>query len=86
MCLQILRGMLCADLIGFHFFEYARHFLVTCKRLLGLEHSFRRGGTLGIDFGGRNVLVRIGHVNIMYENLQRALCESPCTRMAARIR
>lgn len=78
--------MLCADLIGFHFFEYARHFLVTCKRVLGLEYSFRRGGLLAIDFGGRSVFVRIGHVHIMYSNLQKALEESNCSTKAEAIR
>ena len=34
---ELLRGMLNADLVGFHIFEYARHFLTCCKRLLGLE-------------------------------------------------
>lgn len=83
---EILRGVLCADLIGFHFFEYARHFLVTCKRLLGLEYSFRRGGLLAIDFGGRSVFVRIGHVHVMYSNLQRALEQSSCPIKADAIR
>ncbi|KAL8430647.1 hypothetical protein Efla_005132 [Eimeria flavescens] len=83
---ELVRGMLCADLIGFHFFEYARHFLVTCKRLLGLEYSFRRGGLLAIDFGGRSVFVRIGHVHVMYSSLQKALEESACSATAEAIR
>lgn len=78
--------MLCADLIGFHFFEYARHFLVTCRRLLGLEFSFRRGGLLAIDFGGRSVFVRVGHVHIMYNNLQQALLDANCSAAAEAIR
>ncbi|CDJ26829.1 hypothetical protein EAH_00068420, partial [Eimeria acervulina] len=82
----ILRGMLCADLIGFHFFEYARHFLVACKRLLGLEYSFRRGGLLAIDCGGRSVFVRIGHVHIMYNALSEALQNSHCSALADNIR
>ena len=31
---DLLRGILGADQIGFHLFEYARHFLTTCRRLL----------------------------------------------------
>lgn len=84
--LQLLRGVLCADLIGFHFFEYARHFLVACKRLLGLEYSFRRGGLLAIDFGGRSVFVRIGHVHVMYTSLLKAVEESDCSKRAEQIR
>ncbi|CEL98035.1 unnamed protein product [Vitrella brassicaformis CCMP3155] len=72
---EILRGMLCADLIGFHFFEYARHFLVACKRLLGIEHHCRMGGFLGLEYGGRSVMLRIGHVHIQYDDL-RTMIES----------
>ncbi|KAL0246595.1 hypothetical protein GEMRC1_007807 [Eukaryota sp. GEM-RC1] len=32
---QILEGMLAADVIGFHTFSYVRHFLSSCQRLLG---------------------------------------------------
>lgn len=37
---QILRGMLGSDLIGFHSFSYARHFLSSLLRILGLEQDF----------------------------------------------
>ena len=35
-----LRGLLGADLIGFHTYDYERHFLSSARRLLGLEVSF----------------------------------------------
>lgn len=35
----ILQGVLAADLIGFHTYDYARHFLSVCTRILGLEAS-----------------------------------------------
>jgi len=34
---EILEGMLGSDLIGFHTYDYARHFLSACQRVLGLE-------------------------------------------------
>lgn len=37
---QVLEGLLGADLIGFHSFSYTRHFLSSLLRLLGLEHEF----------------------------------------------
>ncbi|OII75243.1 trehalose-6-phosphate synthase [Cryptosporidium ubiquitum] len=46
---ELLRSMLMADLIGFHFFPYAKQFLSSCKRLLGLDHYFKPGGLIGID-------------------------------------
>ena len=39
---EILRGLLGADLLGFHVYEYARHFLHACTHLLGSEvHPLR---------------------------------------------
>ena len=37
---EILEGLLGADLIGFHTYDYERHFLSSVRRLLGLEVSF----------------------------------------------
>jgi len=37
---EILRGMLGADLIGFHTYDYSRHFLSCVLRLLGEEHEY----------------------------------------------
>ncbi len=37
---EILKGLLGADLVGFHTYDYERHFLSSVKRLLGLEVSF----------------------------------------------
>ncbi|KAG2524895.1 hypothetical protein BBO99_00005047 [Phytophthora kernoviae] len=38
---QLLTGVLQADLLGFQTFDYERHFLSTCHRLLGVECSHR---------------------------------------------
>jgi trehalose 6-phosphate synthase/phosphatase len=37
---------------------------MTCHRLLGLEYEFSRGGYLGINNHGKNVMVRVSHVGI----------------------
>ncbi len=50
---HILEALLNCDLIGFHCFSYARHFLRSCAEILGLETSPK-----GVDVGGR--VVRIG--------------------------
>ncbi|KAJ3038866.1 Trehalose-6-P synthase/phosphatase complex synthase subunit [Rhizophlyctis rosea] len=49
---QILLGVLSCDLIGFHTYDYARHFLSSCTRILGL-HTMPNG----VEFEGRNVHV-----------------------------
>lgn len=38
---QLLTGVLQADLVGFQTFDYERHFLSTCHRLLGVECSHK---------------------------------------------
>lgn len=37
---QILEGMLGADLIGFHTYDYVRHFLSSCRRITGQENQY----------------------------------------------
>jgi trehalose 6-phosphate synthase/phosphatase len=37
MCVFYVQGMLGADLVSFNHFDYVRHFLNACTRLLGLE-------------------------------------------------
>jgi trehalose 6-phosphate synthase/phosphatase len=37
---EILEGLLGADLIGFHNYNYVRHFLDSVRRLIGYDHSF----------------------------------------------
>ncbi|UZJ54459.1 hypothetical protein CBS101457_003779 [Exobasidium rhododendri] len=49
---EILLGILHCDLIGFHTYDYARHFLSSCTRILGL--STMPNGT---EFEGRYVHV-----------------------------
>jgi trehalose-6-phosphate synthase len=39
---------------------------MTCHRLLGLEYEFSRGGYLGINNHGKNVLVRVSHVGLQH--------------------
>ena len=34
---EVLKAVLRADLIGFHTYDYARHFVSACTRILGLE-------------------------------------------------
>ncbi|OMJ09683.1 Alpha,alpha-trehalose-phosphate synthase [UDP-forming] 56 kDa subunit, partial [Smittium culicis] len=49
---EILEGVLSADLLGFHTYDYARHFLSSCTRILGLQTT-----TDGVEFEGRKVKV-----------------------------
>ena len=52
--------------------RYARHFLTSCKRLLGLEYDFHPGGLLGVRDQKREVLVQVSHMGIEPEVLDAA--------------
>uniref|UniRef100_A0A7S1T975 Alpha,alpha-trehalose-phosphate synthase (UDP-forming) n=2 Tax=Compsopogon caeruleus TaxID=31354 RepID=A0A7S1T975_9RHOD len=69
---EILRGVLSSTLVGFHLFDYARHFLSACRRLLSLDHSAHRG-MLGVEYMGRHVLIRVSHIGIDPDRFARAL-------------
>ncbi|KAJ0986367.1 hypothetical protein J5N97_004723 [Dioscorea zingiberensis] len=69
---EILRSLLNCDLIGFHTFDYARHFLSCCSRMLGLEYQSRRG-YIGLDFFGRTVGIKIMPVGVHMGQLESAL-------------
>ncbi|MBN2130278.1 MAG: bifunctional alpha,alpha-trehalose-phosphate synthase (UDP-forming)/trehalose-phosphatase [Sedimentisphaerales bacterium] len=43
---EILNGLLGADLIGFHTYDYVRHFLSSVSRIAGLEHTL---GEVNVD-------------------------------------
>lgn len=49
---QVLLGVLHCDLIGFHTYDYARHFLSSCSRILGLKTTPN-----GVEFEGKIVTV-----------------------------
>lgn len=70
---EILKSLLMCDLIGFHLFEYARNFYTTCRRILGLNHEFKKGGFLSIQCFGRNVMLRISHIRVQEEDIAASM-------------
>ncbi|PXF48847.1 putative alpha,alpha-trehalose-phosphate synthase [UDP-forming] 7 [Gracilariopsis chorda] len=60
---ELLKGLLSSSMLGFHLFDYARHFLSCCVRLLNLEHEAKRGN-LGIEYEGRHVTIRVSHIGV----------------------
>jgi trehalose 6-phosphate synthase/phosphatase len=61
---DILEGMLNADVVGFHGFTDARHFLSSTQRILGLAHESFEGGLIGIKYKKRIVAVTMSSVSI----------------------
>lgn len=71
---QLLEGILGADLVGFHIYDYARHFMSSVLRTLGFEHKH---GV--IHYGKRRVTVDAFPIGIDYEKFTKAL-KQPDTR------
>ena len=67
---NILSSIMCTDLIGFHTFDYARHFLSCIKRVMDLDFETQTGGSLGIKWSGRFVSICISHVGIDSHTIQ----------------
>ena len=70
---KILTGMLHADVVGFHAFDHARHFLNAAKRILGLNYESLAGGLIGVNFEGSTVLVSMSNVSIEPRMIDAAL-------------
>lgn len=68
---ELLKGLLGADLIGFHVYDYARHFLSSCLRLLGI--SSRHGV---IEYEGRTIKTDAYPIGIDYDKFRATLGES----------
>jgi trehalose 6-phosphate synthase/phosphatase len=59
---KIIRGLMGADLIGFHTHEYVQHFLKTVRMVIGLDHQYRV-----IPYEGRLVKAELFPLGIDYE-------------------
>jgi len=82
---ELLQGCLSADVVGFHSFDHARHFLNASKRLMGLNYHSRKGGLIGVEHQGRLVMVVMSHVGVEPLALQAALQEPACLQERARL-
>lgn len=80
-CSEILEGLLGSDLIGFHTFDYARHFLESVRRVLGYEH------TLGqITLGNHAVKVDTFPMGIDYQKFSQAPAKKEVQSSIAKLR
>lgn len=65
---ELLRSVLAADLVGFHTYDYARHFVSACTRILGLE-----GTPEGVEDQGKLTRVAAFPIGIDSNRFIRAL-------------
>ena len=78
---ELLLGTLSADLIGFHTYDYVRHFLSSCRRLLGYDNHL--GHFL---FEGRTTQVDAFPLGIDYDRFHGAALEPKAACQIERIR
>lgn len=74
--LDLLRGVLGADLIGFHTWDYARHFMHACNRLLGLQATANK-----IHLNGRLITVNVFPVGIDIQEFETQLLQPETQRI-----
>uniref|UniRef100_A0A2P2MBQ6 alpha,alpha-trehalose-phosphate synthase (UDP-forming) n=1 Tax=Rhizophora mucronata TaxID=61149 RepID=A0A2P2MBQ6_RHIMU len=65
---ELLRSVLSADLVGFHTYDYARHFVSACTRILGLE-----GTPEGVENQGKLTRVAAFPIGIDSDRFIQAL-------------
>lgn len=80
---EILRGMLAADLIGFHTEDYRRNFCECVRRLLGV-HTDPNAGEIRLD--GRTIKLRAIPVGVDTQAIYRLLQDPWVRHSAARLR
>ncbi|MCW4017214.1 MAG: bifunctional alpha,alpha-trehalose-phosphate synthase (UDP-forming)/trehalose-phosphatase [Candidatus Bathyarchaeota archaeon] len=78
---EVLSGMLGADLVGFHTYDYVRHFLSSVRRILGFEHSLNE-----VQTGTRLVRVDLFPMGIDYNRYSNGASSSRVQKEVERLR
>jgi trehalose 6-phosphate synthase/phosphatase len=68
--LEVIEGMLGADLIGFQTYDYVRHFMSSVRRLMGVDSMFNR-----ISLGERTLKVDVFPKGINYDRFRNKTLE-----------
>ena len=78
---EILDGLLGADLIGFHTYNYVKHFLENIRRILGYENAYGE-----ITLSNRIVKADVFPMGIDYEKFANAVSNAKVRREIDRVR
>ncbi|WP_017812977.1 MULTISPECIES: bifunctional alpha,alpha-trehalose-phosphate synthase (UDP-forming)/trehalose-phosphatase [Paenibacillus] len=74
---EILRGLMGANLIGFHTYDYVRHFLSSVRRLLGKEHNLYK-----VNYETYSVQVEAFPMGIDYDYFSKSSLHSDLSNEA----
>jgi len=69
---EILKGVLGADLIGFHTYDYVRHFLSSVRRILNINHEFYK-----INYKQRQIEIDAFPMGIDYDYFSSHVVQNP---------
>jgi trehalose 6-phosphate synthase/phosphatase len=73
---DLVTGLLSADHIGFHLYEYARHFRSVCHRVLGFASKINAAGNLVVNVDGREVTITAMHIGVDSKRVQGILSQA----------
>ncbi|PGH26595.1 alpha,alpha-trehalose-phosphate synthase [UDP-forming] 1 [Polytolypa hystricis UAMH7299] len=77
---ELLLGVLSCDLIGFHTYDYARHFLSSCSRILGLSTTPN-----GVEFQGKIIAVGAFPIGIDPDKFKEGLKKEKVQKRIAQL-
>ena len=75
---ELLEGLLHADLVGFHTYDYARHFLSACSRVLDVSTTTPKG----IEYMGRFCSIGVFPIGIDPNQIRSALASRAVDKRA----
>jgi trehalose 6-phosphate synthase/phosphatase len=73
---KLLSSMVAANVVGFHTFDYSRHFLHATRRMLGARSHTVEGGIMAATINGKRLLISMSQVSIEPTFLRKALANS----------
>ena len=84
---ELMRGLLSVDLLGFQFYDYARHFFSGAQKLFGVRATAQKGGLLALEVSEeRSVFIHITHNCIEHEYVIEEVSSRQVQRRAAALR
>lgn len=78
---EIIEGLLGADLIGFHTYDYAHHFLSSVCRIVGIEHTLGK-----LNMSNRAVQVDTFPMGIDYQKYSAAVSDADVKKEVKKVR
>ena len=71
--MELLTSMVEVNVVGFHTFDYSRHFLHAMRRMLGARSHTVEGGVMAVTIKGKRLLISMSQVSIEPSFLRKSL-------------